>query len=133
MLPAEPTDTGAPNGAGGRPQEDRQMSLDVASIGPLDPSTAPDVEPRAGRARAQRDAATVSTGAIPDRPPAEVLDAISAAADRYAELAAQGRELRFDADGSGGVQISLLDGDGTVLRALSGSEALDVATGRDVE
>jgi hypothetical protein len=111
------------------------MSLDIASIGPLDPGTAPDVAPRAARVRPQRDAATLSDDAIPAGPPPEVLDAIGAAADRYDELRAQGRELRFDADGSGGVQITLLDAtdDGTVLRALSGAEALDVATGKDVE
>lgn len=108
------------------------MSLDVAPIGPLDPSIAPDMAPRAARVRAQHDAAIVSTGAIPGSPPPEVLDAIGAAADRYDELRAQGRELRFEA-GGGGVQISLLDGDRDVLRTLSGSEALDVATGRDVE
>jgi hypothetical protein len=110
------------------------MSLDVASIGPLDQSTAPGAGPRAARLPAQRDAATVSIGAVPDRPPADVLDAIGAAADRYDELRAQGRELRFDADaGSDGVQITLLDADGSVVRTLSPSEALDVATGRDVE
>jgi len=109
------------------------MSLDVASIGPLDQSSAPDGAPRAARVPAQRDAATVSSAAIPDSPPPEVLDALGAAGDRYEELRAQGRELRFDASDGGGVQVTLLDGDGNALRTLSPSEALDVATGRDVE
>jgi hypothetical protein len=109
------------------------MSLDVASIGPLDPGTAPDAPPRAARARSQRDAASIGAGPLPDSPPPEVLDALGAAGDRYDELRAQGRELRFDADDAGGVRVSLLDADGNVLRTLSPSEALDVATGRDVE
>ncbi len=111
------------------------MSLDVAPIGPLDPGTAPEVAPRAARVPAREDASTVFAGTIPGAPPAEVLDAIGAAADRHAELAAQGRELRFEPGGvgGGGVRVTLLDGDGNVLRTLSGSEALDVATGRDVE
>jgi hypothetical protein len=109
------------------------MSLDVAPIGPLDQSSAPDVAPRAARLPAPRDAATVSSAAIPDRPPVEVLDALGAAGDRYEQLREQGRELRFDAGGDGGVQVTLLDDDGNVLRTLSPSAALDVATGRDVE
>jgi hypothetical protein len=109
------------------------MSLDVAPIGPLDPGKAPDVAPRAARLPAREDASAVSAGAIPATPPDEVLDALGAAADRHGELLAQGRELRFEADDRGGVQIELLDGDGNVLRAVSASEALDVATGKDVE
>jgi hypothetical protein len=109
--------------------------MDIAPIGPLDPGAAADAAPRrAPRAPARgEDTAAVSAAAIPSAPPAEVLDAIGAAAGRHDELLAQGRELRFEPAPDGGVRIELLDGDGNILRTVAPSEALDIATGRDVE
>lgn len=111
------------------------MSLDVAPIGPISASAAPDAAARRSAARAAQDASTVSSDAIPARPPAEVLEAIGAAAGRHAELEAQGHQLVFkldDTDEAGGVSVELHDLDGNFVRALAPSEALDVATGGPV-
>ncbi len=109
------------------------MSLDVAPIGPISASAAPDAAARRSAARAAEDASTVSSDAIPAHPPAEVLDAIGAAAGRHAELAAQGHQLHFVLDDdAGGVSVELHDLDGNFVRALAPSEALDVATGGPV-
>jgi hypothetical protein len=127
-MPEEPVTPRDLRGAGGRRQEDQDMSLDVAPIGPVDFDPPHDTTPRASRASAG-DASDVSSDAIPASPPAEVLDAIGAAAQRHGELLAQGRELRFTQDEAGGVHVEVLDGDGDVLRAIAPSEALDIATG----
>jgi hypothetical protein len=135
IFRVNPIDLGDPRQHGGCP-EDSQMSLDVAPIGPINASAASDATARRAGVRPPEDASAVSSGAIPERPPAEVLDAIGAAADRHAELEAQGHQLRFvldsDEDG-GGVTVELHDLDGTLLRTLAPSEALDVATGAAVE
>lgn len=105
------------------------MSLDVTPIGPIDPS-APAAAPRR-RPLAQADSAPISAE-IPPTPPDEVLDAIGAAAQRYDELRAQSRELRFEA-GEDGLTIAVHDRDGEPLRTLKPSEALDVATGAPLD
>ncbi|HEX4807130.1 MAG TPA: hypothetical protein VFU94_14620 [Conexibacter sp.] len=111
------------------------MGLDVARIEPSAFETAPGHAARGARTAAAadaRDAADVSSAAIPDSPPAEVLDAIGAAGRVAHELRADGRELRFvpaSESGDGRVRVELRDLDGTVLRTIPPSEALDVATG----
>lgn len=72
-------------------------------------------------------------GCLPAVPPPELLDEIDAAADRAAELAADDRELHFELDeATGRIVVLVRDLDGTVLRTLSPSEALDVMTGLDL-
>jgi len=113
------------------------MSLDVAPIEPTGFETAPQRAPRDARAAdafGGADALDLSTGEIPASPPAEVLEAMSAAGRVAHELHAQGRELRFvTPEQSGGddgrVRIEVTNLDGDVLRTIPPSEALDVATG----
>jgi hypothetical protein len=64
---------------------------------------------------------------IPAAPPPEVLAEVDAAAARVDELAAAGREVHFiTTPGGGRVVIELRTLDGTVLRTLSPSEALEL-------
>lgn len=111
------------------------MGLDIARIEPTTFETAPARATRDARASAAagtRDAADVSPSEIPSSPPAEVLDAVNAAGRVARELRAQGRELRFvpaSESADGRMRVEVRDLDGTVLRTLPPSEALDVATG----
>ncbi len=101
------------------------MSFDVAPIGPVRQTASQD--PAKRRPPVAADSAAFS-GDVPASPPPEVLDAIDAASRAYRELHAQGRELRFDADGDR-VHVTVTDLDGNVLREIPASHALDVATG----
>jgi hypothetical protein len=104
------------------------MGIDVTPVGSaaFEPASG---APGSRRERPVHDAAAISSGAVPDAPPPEVLDAIGVAAGAVDELHAQGRELRFDLDESGRVQVQVQDLDGNVLGAIAPSRALDVATG----
>jgi hypothetical protein len=63
-------------------------------------------------------------------PPDEVRDAIGAAAERAAELAAQNRELHFSVDeDSGRVIVEVRDFEGKIIRTIPPSEALAVMSG----
>lgn len=76
----------------------------------------------------------VSLQALPSSPPAEVLDQMTQAAHRYAELSSQGRELRFVRDESSGrPAIEVRDRSGNLLKRLSPAEALDVAAGKPLD
>ena len=76
---------------------------------------------------AVRDTAVLS---LPAAPPAEVLDAVGAAADRAAELRSQNRELHFHMDEtSGRVIVQVRDLDGNVIRTIPPSQALEVMSG----
>jgi FlaG protein len=67
---------------------------------------------------------------LPAYPPAEVLDAVGAAAERAAELRRQNRELHFHKDEkSGRVIVEVRDLDGNVIRTIPPSEALAVMSG----
>jgi hypothetical protein len=114
---------------GGDPQEHSTMSLDITPIGPVDPGL-PATAPQR-RVPVPADSAAISSE-VPASPPPEVLDAIGAAARRYDELLAQGRELRFEV-GEAGLTIEVHDGDGELVRTLAPSEALDVATGASLD
>jgi hypothetical protein len=127
MLSGEPDQRDIARG--GDLKERSPMSLDITPIGPVDPGVPTAASQR--RAPVAADSAEISTE-IPASPPPEVLDAIGAAARRYDELLAQGRELRFRT-GADGLAIELRDADGALLRTLRPSEALDVATGASVE
>ena len=106
------------------------MSLEIGGLPPFKPQAAP---VRAADAPATRFApAEVDTAELSfaPSPPAEVLDAIGAAADRVDELAADYRELHFSVDDAGRVVIEVRDlEDGRVIRTILPSEALDVMAG----
>jgi flagellar protein FlaG len=71
-----------------------------------------------------------TTVGIPDAPPAEVRDAIGAAAARAAELRSQNRELHFEKDESSGrVIIQVRDLAGNVIRTIPPSSALEIMSG----
>ncbi len=112
------------------------MGLDVAPIGVPSFNTAPERAPRASRAAAAaEDSSSVSSDAIPDAPPPEVLEAMDAAGRVARELHATGRELRFTPpeDPVGRVLVEVCDLDGNVLRTIPPSEALDAATGTPLD
>ncbi|MGH2969803.1 MAG: flagellar protein FlaG, partial [Solirubrobacteraceae bacterium] len=70
-------------------------------------------------------------GGIPASPPPDALREVDRAAARAEELYAEQRELHFELDpDSGRVLVQVRDLDGTVIRTIPGSEALDVLSGR---
>ncbi len=74
---------------------------------------------------------TVSLDTFPSSPPPEVLDQIAATAQAFENLRSQGHELHFSHDEqSGRATIELRDRDGNSLRAVSPSEALEIAAGK---
>jgi hypothetical protein len=73
-------------------------------------------------------------GAVPARPPAEVLDAIGAAFEAYDRLQASGRELHFDLDSeTGKLTVQLLDAEGEMLGILPAWKVLDIAAGEPLD
>ena len=75
-----------------------------------------------------------ASAAIPDSPPAEVLDAMGAAADAYDRLKTAGRQLHFDTDPvTGRLIVQLLDLDGNVVTTLPPSKVLDLDSGGTLE
>lgn len=67
---------------------------------------------------------------IPAAPPPSVLAEVAAAHQRAAELAREGRQLRFTADSRNGrIIVEVQDLEGRVLRRIPPSGALDVAGG----
>lgn len=112
--------------------------MGVAPIGPTNFDAVPDRVSRVARASAAgegRDAAELSSGAIPASPPPEVLEAVDAAGRAARELHAQGRELRFvpASENGGRVRVEVRDLDGNVLRTIPPSELLDIATGAPLD
>jgi hypothetical protein len=76
----------------------------------------------------------LASAPVPDAPPAEVLAELDAAAARAGDLAARDRELHFEhgPDGRAVVEVRTLSG--TVVKRITGSEALAVMAGlEDVE
>jgi uncharacterized FlaG/YvyC family protein len=66
----------------------------------------------------------------PMRPPSEVLEEMQRASERYDELKAQQRELRFAADPSTNrVIVEVRDLDGNVLKTIPPSKALEIISG----
>jgi len=91
--------------------------------------------PASAGARASKSGSSFSlpdsapTGAIPASPPPDVLEQMQDAAKVADDLRAQSRELHFEPLGEGRVQIQVRDLNGQVIRTLTPSEALDVASG----
>jgi hypothetical protein len=87
--------------------------------------------PRAERPSAPApggDSVTVDT--MPASPPPEVLDAIDVAARAADRLQQSGRRLQFTVDPpTGKVAVQVTDHSGNVLGALTGAQALAVASG----
>ena len=81
------------------------------------------------------DAATVSIDPrIPGTPPAEVLRAVDAAAQRVNWLREHNRELHFIVPPDGGrVQVEVRDLEGRLIREIPPSEALDAMSGGPFE
>jgi hypothetical protein len=72
-------------------------------------------------------AQNVST--VPASPPPSVLEDMHTAAGVADELRAQQRELHFETSPAGGVVVQIRDLDGNVIRAVSPSQALEIAAG----
>ncbi len=68
----------------------------------------------------------------PGSPPAEVLDQMEAAGRICRQLLESGQRLRFSIEPEGGVKIELADREGK-MRAVSPTEALDIAAGKSPE
>jgi flagellar protein FlaG len=115
------------------------MSFEIGPVPPIQPGSAPrraaaatpgfslDLARPAARTAAAQDTAQLS---LPASPPAEVLDAVGAAAARAAELRAANRELHFHKDEqSGRVIVEVRDLEGHVIRTIPPSHALDVMAG----
>lgn len=99
------------------------------------PTFAPGASRRIGAptsaTRASAAEPTVSVDTFPSSPPPEVLDQIAATAQAYENLRSQGHELHFTHDEqSGRARIELRDRDGNTVRAVSASEALEIAAGK---
>jgi hypothetical protein len=76
--------------------------------------------------------ATAAAG-LPSSPPPEVLAEVDAAAGRADELTRSGRELHFELDEeTGRVTIQLRDLAGNVIRIVSPSEALRLASDGEI-
>jgi len=102
------------------------MSLEIGPLPPINPGPRRFAGPAAAE-RARAGSARISVTAFP---PPEVLDAVGAAADRAEELARDNRELHFRTDEeTGRVVIEVRDLEGTVIRTMPPSEALDVMAG----
>jgi hypothetical protein len=114
------------------------MSLDIpaSTPAPTGPSTAPAAgRPEAESARGARALAepAVIVGTLPASPPPTVLDAIAVAAGAYAQLAADGREARFEIDPrTGRVTVEVRDFAGNLLSIGPPSLALALAAGADI-
>ncbi len=68
----------------------------------------------------------------PGAPPAEVLDQMETAGRICRQLLESGQRLRFSIQPEGGVKIELADHEGK-MRAVSPTEALDIAAGKSLE
>jgi FlaG protein len=118
------------------------MSFEIGPLPPIQP--APSTQRATGapsadfaqvlaKTSAPAPAADVAVLSLPAFPPAEVLDAVGAAADRADELAAQNRELHFRKDKeSGRVIVEVRDLEGNVIRTIPPSSALEVMSGAEL-
>jgi flagellar protein FlaG len=71
---------------------------------------------------------------VPATPPPDVREQVERASGRYDELRDQGRELHFATDEkSGRLVIEVRDLDGTVIRTIPPSKALDVISGENLD
>jgi flagellar protein FlaG len=107
------------------------MSFEIGPLPRFQPSLQPPARPAAAggfdAVLARADRAQVS---VPASPPPEVQDAVGVAADRAEALARDNRELHFRVDEeTNRVVIEVRDLDGTVIRTIPPSQALEVMGG----
>jgi FlaG protein len=115
------------------------MTFEIGPVPPIQPGGAPrravaatpgfslDLARPVVRTAPAQDRALLSLQASP---PAEVREAVGAAAARAAELRASNRELHFEKDEkSGRVIVQVRDLAGHVIRTIPPSQALDVMAG----
>jgi hypothetical protein len=106
-----------------------QGSPNVPRATPLAPSiaaraSAPQTSPTS------ESEAPVSLDTLPSAPPPEVLAQIQTAGANYENLRAQGYEVHYSHDEqTRKTTVQLRDGDGTVLKTLTPSEAVDLTMG----
>lgn len=110
------------------------MTISISRVdGPLPVRAVPDPrrdEPRGtDGADFASDLASASSSAAPSPPP-EVSTEVREAAEAAARLHEQGRELRFDQDDQGRLQVRLQDRQGNLLRLVPTSEVFDFAEGK---
>jgi len=102
------------------------LRLVAAPDGPASASAASRPAPVAGPA----EPSAVRADVIPASPPPEVADEVGAAALRVDQLRDADRELHFEKDArSGRIVVQVRDLDGTVVRTIPPSEALDIMSG----
>jgi hypothetical protein len=113
------------------------MSFEIGPLPPVQrgaasppPAPGPAADFSAHLARASAPAGDVAVISLPPSPPPEVVDAVVAARDRAAELAAANRELHFHQDEeTGRVIVQVRDLAGNVIRTIPPSHALAVMSG----
>ena len=91
---------------------------------------------RANRAQAAAPAqpvAAVTVDTLPAAPPAHVLEEMFDASKVADAMHEQGRELHFEANGSGRVVVTVRDLDGNVIRTIPPAKALEVAAGAPLD
>ena len=123
----------------GRDSSRKEADIDTAAIPGAGAVGAAKVDPSEATARAERAPAVsgaapaASVDAIPSGPPADVRAQMAQAQRAYERLAAQGRSLHFGYDESGRTTVELRDRDGALLRTLSLSDVVDLASGETAE
>jgi flagellar protein FlaG len=113
------------------------MSMQVPRMGSQDAAEVSAVQsiPRVDRPKeaAQphlKQVEAVVNDTLPSRPPAEVLDEIQKAGERYDQLRSQKRELHFRHDDQANrVVVEVRDLEGNVLRTVPPSKALEIIAG----
>jgi flagellar protein FlaG len=126
-------------------KEDSQtMSFDIGSVQGLSArmapvrattkSNGPDNTRETAFSEAVKVAVNANNNAIPDSPPAEVLQAMGTAAQAHDDLSASGRGLSFKIDqATGKVVVTVHDAEGHVMFTVPGSKALDIASGGSLD
>jgi hypothetical protein len=66
---------------------------------------------------------------LPATPPPDVLSGLDSAARLHDELHSRGLNVSFDVQPDGGVRVSVLDENGSLVRAFSPAEGLDALSG----
>lgn len=101
-----------------------QRTASVAPSGAVRGLLAPETSP------VSESEAPVSLDALPSAPPPDVVAQIQTAGANYESLRAQGYDVRYSYDEqTRKTTVELLDGSGTVMKALSPAEAVELAMG----